>query len=104
MLSRGSLRQLGVFVSIDVKVHTGVVGLESFSSQLHASSFRRRVDGLSAFDKALPRFQAWHLSEMSIEWVPLVRSLPCPPRMTCHRSPNVWWRDSGEYAQTLGVC
>ena len=60
-----------MFVSIDVKVHTGVQELESFSPQLHASSFRRRVDGLNAFDKALPRFQVWHHSEMSIEWVPL---------------------------------
>ena len=28
------------------------------SRSLHASSFRRRVDGLNAFEKNLPRFQA----------------------------------------------
>ena len=50
------------------------------SRSLHASGFRHRVDGLSAFDEALPRFQAWHHSEMSIEWVPLVRSLSSPFR------------------------
>ena len=78
-----------MIVRADVKVHTGVQGLESFSPWLHASGFRRRVDGLSAFDEALPRFQAWHHSEMSIEWVPLVRSLSSPFRTTCHRSPDV---------------
>ncbi len=86
-----------VFVSTDVKVYTAVQGHELFSTQLHASSFRRRVDVLSAFDKALPRFQAWHHSEVSIEWVPLVRSLLCPLRTTFHRSHYVWWRDSDEY-------
>ena len=45
-----------MFVSTGVKVQTGVQGLDSFSPRLHASSFRRRVDGLSTFDKALPRF------------------------------------------------
>ena len=52
-----------------MKVHTGVQGLESFSPQLHASSFRCCVNGFSAFEEALPRFQAWHHSEMSIDWV-----------------------------------
>ena len=78
-------------------------GFESFSPQLHTSSYRRRVDGLTAFDKYLPRFQVWHHSEMSTEWVHLVRSLPCPLRTTCHRSPNVWWRDSGKYGHNVGV-
>ena len=32
-----------------------------------------------------------------------VYSLPCPFRTSCHRSPDVWWRDSGEYGQ-VGVC
>ena len=31
--------------------------------------FRSRVDGLSACHKALTRFEAWHHSDMSIEWV-----------------------------------
>ena len=75
-----------VFVSIDGKVHTGVQGLESFSPQLHACSFR--FGGLSAFHKALPRFQAWHHSDMSIQWAHWVRSLPCPLRTTCRRSPR----------------
>ena len=78
-----------VFVSTDVKMHTGVQGLVSFSPSFHASGFRRRVDGLSASDDAPPRFQAWHHSEMSIEWVPLVRCVPCPFRTTCHRYPGV---------------
>ena len=35
----------------------------------------------------------------------LVRSLPCPLRTTYHRSPNVWWRDSGDTGRVLhGVC
>ena len=59
------------------------------SSALQANSFRCRVDGLCAFDETLPRFQAWHNSEMSIEWVPFIHSLPCPFRTTCHRSPDV---------------
>ena len=76
-------------MSIDVKVHTGVQGLESFSPYLHASCFRRRVDGFSAFDEDLSRCQAWHHSEMSIEWVSSVRTLACPFRTTCHCSPDV---------------
>ena len=40
---------------------------------------------------------------MSVEWVPLICDLPCPFRTTCHRSPVVWWGDSGEYRQTVGV-
>ena len=36
--------------------------------------------------------------------VPFVRSLPCPFRTTCHRSPDVWWGDSGNYGQTVGIC
>ena len=39
-------------------VHTGVQGIKSFAPQLHASSFRHRLDGFSAFDTILPRFQA----------------------------------------------
>ena len=72
-----------------MKVHTGVQGLESFSPWLPASSFRCCVNGFSAFDEAPPRFQARHQAEMSIGWVPLVRSLSCPFRTTCHRSPVV---------------
>ena len=44
-----------MFFSIDVNVHTGFQGLESFSPQLHANIFRCRVDGLSAFEKKLFR-------------------------------------------------
>ena len=42
---------------------------------------------------------------MSIEWVPLASCLLCPFRRptTCHRSLDVWWGDSGEYGQTVGV-
>ena len=54
------------------------------------------VFGLIAFDKTLPRFQAWHQSDMSMEWVHWVRSLPGPFSTTCHHSPGVWWDDSGE--------
>ena len=53
------------------------------------------VDGLSAFDKALPRFQACHHSEVSIVWVHLVCSFAVSAPYDFHRSPNDWWRDSG---------
>ena len=44
-----------MFISTDVKMHTGVQRLESFSPQLHASSFRCRIDELSVgiFKKTL---------------------------------------------------
>ena len=44
----------------------------SFSPQLQAGSFRSRVGWLSACHKSLPRFEAWHHSDLSIEWVPFV--------------------------------
>ena len=45
---------------------------------------------------------------MSIEWVPLVHSLPCPFRTTCQVATalNLMYDggDSGEYGQTIGIC
>ena len=43
-----------------------------------ASSFRCRVDGLRTFDEVFRYFRRGTTPEMSIEWVPLVHSLPCP--------------------------
>ena len=61
------------------------------SRSLHNSmraAFAVVLVGSVHFYKILP-FQAWHHSEMSLEWVPFVRSLPRPFRPTCHRSPDV---------------
>ena len=60
--------------------------------------------GFTAFDETLPRLHASRNSEMSIEWVHFIRTMPCPFRTTCHRSPGVSLGDTGEHGQTVGVC
>ena len=45
----------------------GTLASKGSSRSLHSST--RAAFAFSAFDEALPRFQAWHHSEMSIEWV-----------------------------------
>ena len=76
------------------------------SRSLHSSkraAFAVVLMSLVHVIKLFRDFRCGTTPDMFIEWVPFICSLPYPFRTTCHRYPGIWWGDSGEYGQTVGV-
>ena len=94
-----------VSVSTDVTVHTGVQGSSrSFHNSMRAA-FAVALMGSMQLMILFRDFRSGTTPRCPLSGcLSSVYSLPCPFRTSCHRSPDVWWRDSGEYGQTVGVC